>query len=239
MANVFPKWTNWLPLEILLFVAVAGATVTGAVWYYFTPKYTRVGYMPTQPVSYSHAVHVDQLGMDCRYCHSFVDFSSHANVPTTQTCMACHSKVQTENPKLQPVRDSWATGKPIEWVKVHQAPDYVYFNHAVHVNRGVSCKSCHGDVHKMEVVWHDQPQSMAWCLDCHRSPEKNLRPLDQVTNLDWDPKKDGAETAKQLLAANPSLKFKDIEHPTQLEIGLALKEAWNVHPPENCAACHR
>jgi hypothetical protein len=239
MANVFPKWTNWLPLEIVVFVVIAGATVTGAIWYYFTPKYTRVGYMPTQPVPYSHAIHVDQLGMDCRYCHSYVDNSSHANVPTTQTCMNCHSYIQKENPKLQPVRDSWETGKPIQWVKIHMAPDYVYFNHSVHVNRGISCVSCHGQVDQMEVVWHDKPHSMGFCLECHRSPEKNLRPVEQVYNLKWDATKDGAEVAAKLKAAHPDLVFKDIKHPTQEEIGKGLKAAWNIHAPESCAACHR
>ena len=109
--------------------------------------------------------------MDCRYCHSFVEVAAHSNVPTTQVCMNCHSQVQKDNPKLAPVRESWATGKPIEWVQIHKTPDYVYFNHSAHVNRGVSCVSCHGEVDKMAVVYHAEPHSMAWCLDCHRNPE--------------------------------------------------------------------
>ena len=218
MANFFPRWSNWLPLKIAVCMAVLGGTVTAGVWYYFTPKYTRVGYQPVQPVPFSHDIHVAQLGMDCRYCHSFVEVAAHSNVPNTQVCMNCHSQVQKENPKLQAVRDSWVTGKPVEWVQIHKTPDYVYFNHSVHVNRGVSCVSCHGPVNHMPVVYHSKPHSMSWCLDCHRAPENALRPPEQVFNLDWQP------PAGQ----------------TQQEIGLKLKHDWKVMPPvESCAGCHR
>jgi len=131
--------------------------------------------------------------------------------------MNCHSQVQKENPKLQPVRDSWATGKPIEWIQLHKTPDYAYFNHSAHVNRGVSCVSCHGTINHMEVVSQQKPLSMGWCIDCHRAPENALRPVEQVFNLDWTP---------------PAGK-------TQQEIGLDLKQQWHVNPPENCAGCHR
>jgi hypothetical protein len=215
MANLFPRWSNWLPLKIALCLMVVGAAATLGVTYYFTPKYTRVGYQPVQPVAFPHDLHVTQLGMDCRYCHSFVEVAAHSNVPNTQTCMNCHSQVQKDNPKLQAVRDSWATGKPIEWVQIHKTPDYVYFNHSVHVNRGVSCVSCHGHINHMEVVYHDQPHSMSWCLDCHRAPENALRPREQVFNLDWEPQE------------------------KQSDLGTRLKHDWNVDPPENCAGCHR
>jgi hypothetical protein len=218
MANFFPRWSNWLPLKIAVCVGVLGSTVTAGVWYYFTPKYTRVGYQPIQPVPFPHDIHVAQLGMDCRYCHSFVEVAAHSNVPNTQVCMNCHTQVQKDNPKLQALRDSWQTGKPIEWVQIHKTPDHVYFNHSVHVNRGVSCVSCHGPVNHMPVVYHNQPQSMSWCLDCHRNPENALRPPDQVFNLDWQP------PAGQ----------------TQQEIGLKFKHDWSVKPPvESCAGCHR
>ncbi len=217
MANIFPRWSNLLPLKLLICAAVLGAGLTGGIWYYFTPKYTRVGYMPVQPVPFSHKIHVGQLGLDCRYCHSFVEVAAHSNIPNTQTCMNCHSQVQKENPKLKPVHDSWATGKPIDWVQIHKTPDYVYFNHSVHVNRGISCYSCHGPVNEMEVVYHREPLSMAWCLDCHRNPENHLRPPQEVFNLNWQPP---AGT-------------------TQRNIGLELKDKWNVNPPENCAGCHR
>ncbi len=217
MANIFPRWSNFLPIKLTICANVLCIGLVAGCWYYFTPKYTRVGYMPVQPVPFSHKIHVSQLGLDCRYCHSFVEVAAHSNVPNTQTCMNCHSHVQKDNPKLQPIRDSWKTGKPVEWVQIHKTPDYVYFNHSVHVNRGVSCYSCHGPVNHMEVVYHAEPHSMGWCLECHRAPENKLRPPQEVFNLDWTPP---AGT-------------------TQKEIGLELKKAWNVNPPENCAGCHR
>ena len=218
MANFFPRSSNWLPLKILVCVIVLGNAVTAGVWYYFTPKYTRVGYQPIQPIPFPHDVHVKQLGMDCRYCHSFVEVAAHSNVPNTQVCMNCHSQVQKNNPKLQPLFDSWKSGKPIEWVQIHKTPDFVYFNHSVHVNRGVSCVSCHGKINEMPVVYHHEAHSMSWCLDCHRHPENALRPPQDVFNLDWKP---------------PVGK-------TQQDIGLQLKRDWSVNPPvQSCAGCHR
>ena len=217
MANIFPRWTNWLPLKLIIIVVVLGAVIAGGVTYYFTPKYTRVGYMPQQPVLFQHSIHVEQLGMDCRYCHNSVESSSHSSIPSTQTCMNCHQQVKKDSPALAVVRESWETGKPVPWVWIHKTPDYVYFNHAAHVNRGVSCASCHGQVNKMQVVWHDKPHSMSWCLDCHRQPEKNIRPIEQVFNLNW----------------------KAESHEAQIEMGKKLVEEWNINPPLNCSGCHR
>jgi hypothetical protein len=224
MANIFPRGSNYLPIKILVCLLVLGGALTAGISYYFTSKYTNVGYQPVQPVPFPHDVHVKQVGMDCRYCHSFVEVAAHSNVPTTQVCMNCHQQIQKDSPKLQAVRDSWQTGKPIEWVQVHKTPDYVYFNHSAHVNRGVSCVSCHGKVNEMPVVYHSQPLSMAWCLDCHRHPENALRPVDQVTNLDWVPPVKPGQTPAE----------------AQVAQGLELKKAWNINPPDgNCAGCHR
>lgn len=224
MANIFPRGSNYLPIKILVCLLVLGGALTAGISYYFTNKYTNVGYQPVQPVPFPHDVHVKQVGMDCRYCHSFVEVAAHSNVPTTQVCMNCHQQIQKDSPKLQAVRDSWQTGRPIEWVQVHKTPDYVYFNHSAHVNRGVSCVSCHGKVNEMPVVYHSQPLSMAWCLDCHRHPEKALRPVDQVTNLDWVPPVKPGQTPAE----------------AQVAQGLELKKAWNINPPDgNCAGCHR
>lgn len=193
MANIFPRTANFLPFKVAICLGVIGLGVTMAVPYFFTPKYTRVGYEPTQPVPFDHSLHAGQLGMDCRYCHSFVEVSGHSNVPTNQTCLNCHGQgmgggnIRSDSPKLAAVRDSAESGEPVEWVRVHAAPDYVYFNHAVHVNRGVSCASCHGKVNEMEIVRHDEPHSMGWCLDCHRDPAQHVRPLDDVFNMDWAP----------------------------------------------------
>src|SRR5688572_674820 len=224
MANIFPRSSNLLPLKIVFCLMILGGAVTAGMWYYFTPKYTRVGYEPTQPVPFSHKIHAGQLGMDCRYCHSFVETAAHSNIPTTQVCMNCHSQVQKDNPKLAAVRESWETGRPIQWIQIHKTPDYVYFNHAAHVNRGVSCVSCHGDITEMEVVYHHESQSMSWCLDCHRNPENHLRPVDQVTNLKWKPEPKPGERATA----------------AQTRIGNELKTAWKINPPDkNCAGCHR
>jgi hypothetical protein len=177
----------------------------------------RVGYAPIQPVPFQHSLHVDQLGMDCRYCHTYVDRSEHSNVPDTQTCMNCHSQVQTDSPALALVRESYQTGEPIPWVRIHKTPDYVYFNHAVHVNRGISCVSCHGRVDQMDVVYHSETLSMGFCLDCHRNPEEHIRPPEEVYNLAWEPR-DPEAYAEQA---------EEFVHD------------WKVYPPQSCSGCHR
>jgi len=189
-----------------------------AVTYYMTPKYTRVGYAPVQPVPFSHKLHAGQLGMDCRYCHSEVENSGVANIPTAQTCMNCHSIIKTQSPLLAPVRESFETGKPIEWVKIHRVPDHVYFNHAAHVNRGVGCVECHGRIDQMDVVKHEKSLSMEFCIDCHRSPETAVVARELVTNLGW-------------------------EHPEgavgRLRDGQKFVRDWNIKPPQSCSGCHR
>ena len=241
MANFFPRWTNWLPLKITICAIVVICALTGATWYYATPKYTRVGYMPTQPVPFPHDLHVTQLGMDCRYCHGFVEVTAHSNVPDTQVCMNCHTQVQKDNPKLEPVRVSWNTGAPVDWIQIHRTPDYVYYNHSAHVNRGISCFSCHGQVNHMPVVYDAKPLSMAWCLECHRHPENFLRPEKEIFNLDWNP--DQVKPAEFVAKyGQPQGTKEDLSKEkklTQREIGQTLKERWNVQPPLNCQGCHR
>ncbi|MCA9413584.1 MAG: cytochrome c3 family protein [Candidatus Omnitrophica bacterium] len=166
------------------------------------PNTQRVGYAPTQPVPYSHALHVGQLGLDCRYCHNTVEESRHSSIPPTQTCMNCHVKIWPTSEKLAPVRDSYETGKSVDWVRVHDLPDFVYFNHSAHVNRGIGCVSCHGRIDKMEVVSQDQPLTMGWCLSCHRAPENHLRPLDKITDMAWEPEEGQLALGKKLLEEN-------------------------------------
>lgn len=226
MANLFPRSSNLLAPKVIFCGGLVATFLTCAIWYYFTGKYTRVGYMPTQPVPFQHTIHVQQLGLDCRYCHSYVEVSSHSNVPNTQTCMNCHTQIKAYSPKLQPVRDSWASGKPVEWTRIHRLPDYAYFNHSAHVNRGVSCVSCHGQINQMDVVWEEKPLGMAWCLECHRAPENFLRPVAEVTHLDWKP----ADLGTNAKTGQPF---------TQLDIGTQLKADWHVNPPVTCAGCHR
>ncbi len=215
MSQIFPQWTNKLPAVLLAAVLVFGAGGVGFLWYYGSPKYTDVGYRPTQPVPFSHKLHAGDLGMDCRYCHSNIERSAIANVPATQTCMNCHTLVLPQSEKLIAVRESWATGKPIEWVNVHLLPQYAYFNHSLHLNAGIGCISCHGNIAEMEKVQQMQPLSMSWCLDCHRNPDPHLRPVDQVTNMNYAPPADQAAFAER------------------------VKEEKKLNPTQDCSGCHR
>ncbi len=215
MAQIFPKWTNKAPTYALIAALAMLVGLVGFFWYFGSPKYTDVGYRPNQPVPYSHKLHAGDLGVDCRYCHTGVETSAHATVPSTQTCMNCHTLILTDSEKLLKVRESWATGNPIEWIKVHKVPDYAYFDHSIHVNSGIGCVSCHGNVAQMEEVMQVEPLSMGWCLDCHRDPDPHIRPVSEITNMKWEPGPDHAEFVE---------KFK-IEK--------------QISPPEDCSACHR
>jgi hypothetical protein len=217
MANLFAPSSNKAPPRVAAALLILAITVTTGIAYYFTPKYTRVGYAPIQPVPYNHFLHVEQLGLDCRFCHTHVDQSGRANIPDTSTCMNCHAQVKRESLALAPLRAAHESGEPLPWVRIHQLPDYVYFNHAVHVNRGVSCVECHGQVNEMVTVRHDQPLSMAFCLECHRKPEQFIRPLEHVFDLNWTPD----NPAAQATAARQAV----ID--------------WNINPPQSCSGCHR
>lgn len=231
MANIFPRWTNLLPLKIAVCVLATAAGLALGFTYYATPKTLVEGYQPSQPIPFSHKIHVDQLGLDCRYCHSFVEVSGHSNVPTGNTCWNCHQHVQKDSPKLAPLHRSLDPkfpgydGQPIKWVRVHKLADFAYFDHSAHVNRGVSCQSCHGDVNKMEVVYQEHNLSMGWCLECHRAPENHLRPLEEVFNFGYD--------ADKWLAKNPQPGVKD-----KKDLGLKLKEEFKIHSKETCTTCH-
>ncbi len=213
----FPPWTNKIKLlagaagPVLLVWAVIGVN------YGFSPAATDIGYQPVQPIEFSHQIHAGQLGTDCRYCHNTVELGSHSPLPTTETCMNCHSMVHTKSEKLALLRQSWedpADQTPIPWVRIHDLPDYAYFNHSAHVNRGVGCASCHGRIDQMEVVYQAEKLSMGWCLECHREPEQHLRPQDRITDMDWAPE-------------------------DQIAIGMQIKEERNINPPHSCSGCHR
>lgn len=219
MSKLFPKSANKLPLQIVIYLGLLAGIATAGVTYYMTPKYTRVGYAPVQPVPFSHAKHVEEIGLDCRYCHSNVDKSGHSNVPSAQTCMNCHSIIKPNSPLLAPIRESYANGTPVPWVWIHRTPDYAYFNHSVHVNRGVSCVECHGKVNEMDTVTHTQPLSMAFCIECHRNPEARLRQPADIFNLN----------SQRLADQGPAgvKKASDFVHD------------WKVKPPQSCSGCHR
>jgi hypothetical protein len=152
-----------------------------------------------QPVQFSHKHHSGDDGIDCRYCHTSVETSSDAGMPPTKTCMNCHSQIWADSPYLAPVRESWKTGKPIEWTRVHDLPDYVYFNHSIHVNKGVGCSTCHGNVSNMPIMYQAASLQMEWCLQCHRNPEKFVRPKDQIYNMEWQPGANQAEEGARLV----------------------------------------
>lgn len=202
---------------IIVGVLLLGSAVTAGVWYYFTPKYTRVGYQPIQPVPFSHAIHAGQLGVDCRYCHTGVEKSWFSNIPAASTCMNCHSQVLKDDPRLALVRESAATGKPIQWIQIHKLPDFAYFNHSVHINRGVSCVECHGRIDQMDEVYHAKPFSMSFCLECHRHPELKLRDLNKITDLAWQPQSEAG----------------------QIQDGKKKMQEWKVESLQTCSACHR
>lgn len=215
MAQIFPKWTNYLPALGAVAGPVGLIAVTGIIWYWFSPSYTDVGYAPDQPVPFSHKLHAGELGMDCRYCHNTVEKSGYAAVPPAQTCMNCHNLVLPDSPKLAPVRESFATGEPVEWTRVHMLPDYAFFDHSVHLAAGVGCATCHGQVDQMDKVTQEQPLSMGWCLSCHRNPDPNLRPPSEVTNMAWSSAEAGYNPH-----ADP--------HRTR-----------QPNPPQHCSGCHR
>ena len=148
---------------------------------------TRAMQTREQPVPFSHAHHAGGLGIDCRYCHTTVETSGFANIPPTKTCMNCHSQIWKTSPTLEPVRASFRTGQSIVWTRVNDLPDYVYFNHGIHVNKGVGCESCHGRVDRMPLTWQENSLQMEWCLDCHRNPEINLRPREYITTMGYKP----------------------------------------------------
>lgn len=218
---LFPRWANWMPAVIFFGVLGPFATAVAAgIWYYGTDKFWSVGYTPNQPVDYSHKLHAGDMGMDCRYCHNTVERSGYAAVPPVQTCMNCHAKVKTESVKLLPVREAWATGEPIPWVKVHNLPDYSYFNHSAHVAAGVGCNTCHGRVDQMVKVGQVAPLTMGWCLECHRNPGPFLRPKSEVTNMAWEPKK----------LANGEI---------DMTVPAITSDGRKVNPPLHCSGCHR
>ena len=215
MAQIFSKKIDKLVPILLATKVIVVLGVIGFVWYYFSPRYTDVGYRPVQPIHYSHKLHAGDLGIDCRYCHTGVETQRNAGIPPVQICMNCHSMIGKDNPNLAPLREAWETGKPIQWVRVNDLPDYSYFNHAMHIRAQVGCESCHGNVTQMEVVTRVQPLSMGWCLDCHRNPAPNIRPADMITKFGWKTSAEDLANAEKIMTAK------------------------HIRPSEDCTTCHR
>lgn len=219
MAQIFHRSTNTISRVSLfsaLFLAALALVVAAAVAR--SPYMTNENIAREQPVQFSHKHHVADDGIDCRYCHTSVETSAVAGIPPTKTCMNCHSLLFADSPYLEPVRESFRSGKSIEWVKVHRLADFAYFNHSIHVNKGIGCSTCHGQVNQMPLVWQASSLQMEWCLACHRQPEQFLRPRDQVFNMEWQ------------APAN------------QLELGKKLAQDYQIRSVElltSCSTCHR
>jgi Cytochrome c7 and related cytochrome c/Class III cytochrome C family len=220
MAQIFHPSMNTFA-RVTIFGAVFFAVgVLGAAYVVLgSPYVTRQNEPVNQPVQFSHEHHVGALGLDCRYCHTSVESSSFAGVPPTETCMTCHSQIWRDSPILEPVRQSLATNQPIPWNRVHDLPEYAFFNHAVHLKKGVGCASCHGRVDQMPLTAKDQPLTMEWCLGCHREPEKHLRPADKIFDMAWA----AASANDQLEQGRELIKLNHVP----------------VHRLSDCSTCHR
>jgi hypothetical protein len=211
-ANTFAR------LSILALVGALTAVLVVSYLIVRSPYETMQNVPREQPVPFSHEHHVGGLGLDCRYCHTTVEYSSFANVPATKICMNCHSQMWATSPMLEPIRESYRTGKSIEWTRVNDLPDYVYFDHSIHIHKGVGCTECHGRVDKMPLTWQAQPLTMEWCLNCHRHPERYVRPRDQVFEMDYAPP------------------------PDQISLGTRLVHDYHVKSVRDltsCSTCHR
>ena len=200
MSQVFNRSTNTFSrLSIFGGLIALAAAVYGLALLNRSAYVTRAGVAREQPVPFSHRHHVGELGIDCRYCHVTVERSSYATVPPTATCMNCHSQIWADSPTLAPVRASYRTGESLEWIKIYDLPDFVYFNHSIHVHKGIACVSCHGRIDRMNLTWQEPSLQMEWCLDCHRHPERHVRPRDQIFNMEWEPPADRERLGKELV----------------------------------------
>jgi hypothetical protein len=211
----FPQNANTITLIFLAMLVVAPLYFGALIAYGLNATTLNVGYAPAQPVPFSHAMHAGKLGISCQYCHNTVDYAPFAAIPPAQTCMNCHRLLFPKSTPLQPIRESYFTGKTIPWIKIHDLPDYVYFNHSAHVTAGVGCVECHGQVNHMDQVAQVQPLNMAWCLACHRNPGPHLEPLSEVLNLDWK------------------------APPHRADLGRTLYSMYQIRPPVDCVGCHR
>jgi hypothetical protein len=229
MPQVFHRSFNTISrLTIFGAVFILGALCWFLAILYRSSYITELHIAYVQPVPFSHAHHAGQLGIDCRYCHTSVEDSPFAGIPPTKTCMNCHQQIWVGSSMLEPVRESYRRGESIPWERIHNLPGFVYFDHSIHVQKGVGCASCHGRVDQMPLVWQEHTLLMEWCLDCHRRPQDHIRPRDQVFNMAW----------KESDLVNP-----DTGNPyDQATLGAKLIQQFNIRPPDvltSCSTCHR
>jgi hypothetical protein len=232
MAQIFHRSTNTISR-----VTIIGTLLLVAGFFWWVAQMQRSSYTTyrgiahTQPVPFSHQHHVSGLGLDCRYCHTAVEVSSFAGIPPTKTCMNCHSEIWTNAPMLEPVRQSFQTGRSLQWTRVNDLPDYVYFDHSIHLAKGVGCDTCHGPVQRMPLMVTYATLQMEWCLNCHRAPQKYLRPREEVFNLNWQPPSSGQPVTMD------GIKFTD-----QIAFGNYLLRKYRVRSVQDitsCDTCHR
>jgi hypothetical protein len=216
MAQIFHPSTNTLS-RLSIFGAVF--VLAALLWLFAaierSPYLTQADVVREQPVPFSHKHHVNGLGIDCRYCHTTVEESAFAGIPPTKTCMTCHSQIWADSPMLEPVRASFRADTSIPWTRVNDLPDFVYFDHSIHVNKGIGCVTCHGRVDQMPLTWRAHPLTMEWCLECHRAPERFVRPRAQVFRMDWEPPR------------------------YRLALGQQLVREYHIQPNTSCSTCHR
>lgn len=201
MAQIFHRSANLIArFSVLAIVVLANLALAVVLIIARSPYTTNQRVVRVQPVQFSHKHHAGDDGIDCRYCHTSVESSAYAGIPPTKTCMNCHSVLFNNVEYLEPLRESYRTEQSIEWVKVHRLADYVYFNHSIHINKGIGCSSCHGAVNEMPLIFQASPLTMQWCLDCHRNPQVNLRPKEEIFNINWKAPANQEEVGKQLAA---------------------------------------
>jgi hypothetical protein len=216
MAQIFGPSANALSrLSIAAGIIILTVVVAGGVGLYLSDYVTGVNIAQEQPVPFSHRHHVAGVGIDCRYCHTTVETTAFAGIPATDVCMTCHAQIWSDSPTLEPVRASYRTNQSLRWNRVHRVPDYVYFDHSIHIHKGIGCSTCHGHVDQMPLVARKETLRMGWCLDCHRAPERFVRPRDQVFNMDWAPPED------------------------QLAMGERLVKEYQIQKLTDCYTCHR
>ncbi len=230
--QIFHRSTNTISRATLFGAVFLIAFVLWAcIQFQRSPYVTYAKVARPQPVPFSHQHHVGGLGIDCRYCHTSVEKASFAGIPPTKTCMNCHSQIWLGAPLLEPVRESFRTGKSLIWTRVNDLPDFVYFDHSIHINKGVGCNTCHGPVDRMPLMFNYASLQMEWCLDCHRDPAKYLRPRDQVFNMRY-----------QVPSSSEPLVLEGKRYTDQMSLGLDLVKKYNLRTVADitsCSTCHR
>ena len=239
MAQIFPKYMNTVAKVSMLGVPLGLASVGLFLTAFFRSGYATGAYeVVDQPIPFSHKHHVGELGIDCRYCHTAVEESSYAGIPPSSTCINCHQQIWTGADYLKPIREGYAKDESVVWNKVHNLPHYVYFNHSIHVAKGVGCVECHGQVDEMPLMWQTKTLLMEWCIDCHRYPTSHLRPREEVTNMTWEV----SEEKPYVMTVLEDGKEVEKEYTDRMTLAEDLHGKYYVRPAgvtTNCSICHR